>query len=336
MHSKYRAFGLLSLFTLFLLAPIYASAQATNVTPQMWSEINAQRSAFGDPNDCQSRVAAIPSTGYVLPAGGDIASALSSNSVVVLQTGTYRPTGSLLAIPTGKKLVAGPGQNPVVDLSALTNFGAVYVGDNAVVSGIEFKNAQGISIITFDTGRGAYSSGGLLYNLTVHDSGRTGSMDDGTGVTINGGSNWCVVSLETYNSWNQAGSSGNNANDPTRNGGNSDGIQNKYGASQNTFIAINSHNNGDDGMDMWEGGQAYWYFSSSHDNGKVPGVTNGGDGNGVKLGRGDVAHKFYKTTANNNGACGYDLNANLQDPILVQSTASGNPRGDYCYFLVAP
>lgn len=302
------------------------------ITAAMWAEIATQRAAFGDPNDCKARVDAAVPTGTVLAPGGNLAAALAASSTVVLQTGTYTPTGSLLAIPTGKKLIAGAGQKPVIDLSALTNFAAIYVGDDAVLAGIDIRGAQGMSIVTFDTGKGRYSNGGLFYNLTVHDSGLTGSMDDGTGISISGGSNagegqnWCTVAVEIYNSWNPAGVA------PVGQGGNSDGLSSKFGAGQNTFIGLNSHNNGDDSVDMWLGGATYHYFGNYHDSGKVPNVTNAGDGNGVKLGKGDVVHKFYKSTATNNKACGYDLNANLQDPLLVSSSATGNPNGDYCYF----
>jgi hypothetical protein len=47
---------------------------------------------------------------------------------------------------------------------------------------------------------------------------------------------------------------------------------------------------------------------------------------------GSVAHKFYKTTARGNKACGYVQNGNTRDPQLVQSSATGNGTGDYCYF----
>lgn len=297
-------------------------------TTAQWAEIAAQRLLFNDPNDCKARVDAVPTTGFTLAAGGDIASALASNQTVLLQSGTYKPTGARLDILTGKKLVAAPGASPVLDLSALTNFAAVYVGDNVTLSGVDITGAQGMSIITFDIGRSHYSNGGLLHRLTVHDSGRVGNKDDGTGVAISGGSsgqgqNWCAVDVETYNLWNPGGAA------PVGQGGNSDGISSKFGAGQTTFINVNSHNNGDDGIDMWQGGASYHYFGQYHDNGKVPGVTNAGDGNGVKLGTGSVSHKFYKSTANNNKEGGFNLNGNTTQPTLVQSTASGNPGGNY-------
>ena len=315
-----------------------AGAASANVTTAMWAEIKAQRAAFGDPNDCEARVASVPTTGTTLAAGGDIAKALASNPVIVLQTGTYQPTGMLMAIPTGKKLVAGAGQKPVIDLSAMTNFAAIYLGDNTVLSGVEIKNARGISIITFDTGLGHYSNGGLIHNTVVHDSGLvpSTSMDDGTGVAISGGGstsqgqNWCLVGVESYNAYNYLGAA------PTGSGGNSDGVSSKFGAGQNTFIGVNSHNNGDDGIDMWQGGATYHYFGTSHDNGKVPNVTNAGDGNGIKLGTGSIAHKFYKTNASGNATGGFNLNGNTMQPVLVQSTASGNPGGNYMNGVVAP
>src|SRR5262245_59841663 len=37
----------------------------SGVTPAMWAEINAYRSQFGDTNDCQARVQAIPTSGGI-------------------------------------------------------------------------------------------------------------------------------------------------------------------------------------------------------------------------------------------------------------------------------
>ena len=312
------------------------TTSSAGMTSAMWAEIATQRAAFGDPNDCKARVDAVPTSGYTLPAGGDIVAALASNATVLLSDGVYRPTGARLDVIAGKKLVAAPGAKPVIDLSALTNFAAIYAGDNTTLAGIEIKGAQGMSIITYDVSKGHYSNGGLLYNLKVHDSGLTGSKDDGTGVAISGGGssgqgqNWCAVSLEIYNSWNPGGSA------PVGQGGNSDGISSKFGAGQTTFINVNSHNNGDDGIDMWQGGASYHYFGSLHDNGKVPNVTNAGDGNGIKLGVGSVAHKFYKTTATNNRYGGFNLNGNTMQPILVLSSASSNSSGNYINGVVAP
>lgn len=294
----------------------------------MWSEINAQRASFGDTNDCQARVNSVPSSGGVtLQPGADINAALASNSVVFLSTGTY-PISSRLSVPAGKKLIGAPGQKPVIDAAGMSGAAwAVAVGDNSVIANVELKNQPGIGIVTYNLSSGAYSKGGLIYQVSVHDSGMDGrSMDNGTGVYVTGGAtNWCVVSSAAWNTYNSSG--GVNAA-----GGNSDGFSNNFGSSQNSFIDVYSRNTGDDGFDMWQGGQSYWYFSSANYAGIVPGKSGTGNGNGVKVGTGSVAHKFYKTSATNNRACGYVNNGNTYDPILVDSSASGNGSGSYCYF----
>lgn len=319
-------------------------ATGAPITSAQWTEIATQRSAFGDPNDCKARVDAVPTTGAVLAPGGNLAASIAANQTTVLQTGTYKPTGSLLSIPSGKKLVAGPGQKPVIDISGLTNFAAIYVGNASVLAGVTVKNGPGMGVITYDTAAGKYSNGGLIYDVTVQDSGRTRLMDNGTGVAISAGSNagqgmnWCVVAVKSSGAWNylprtSSGGPGQNAD-----GGNSDGLTNNFGASMNTFIGVESFANADDGFDLWHAGPTFWYFSSSHDNGKVAGVTNGGDGNGIKLGGpGDSAvHKFYKTTAANNRTGGWNLNGNAKQPVLVQSSGSGNGTGDYINGMAAP
>lgn len=317
-------------------ASVTASGGTGPITAAQWAEIAIRRASWGDPNDAKARVDALPTTGTVLAAGGNITTAIAgvaNGGTVLLQTGTYTPTGSLLSVPSGKKLVAGPGQTPVVDLSQLTNAATVYIGNGSVIANIDFKNAQGISIVTFDTVAGVYSNAGttgLIYNCKTRDSGLTGAMTDGTGISISGGGapardrgrNWCVVACEAYNCWNPAG--GVNAN-----GANSDGMASHFAAGDTTFIGCNSHNNGDDGIDMWQSDITYHYFCQYHDNGKVANVTNGGDGNGVKLGTGDCSHKFYKSTADTNRTGGFNLNGNAQQPTFDQSTASGNPGGNY-------
>ena len=80
---------------------------------------------------------------------------------------------------------------------------------------------------------------------------------------------------------------------------------------------------------MWNGGVAFLYFSTANDNGKTAGKALTGDGNGIKLGIGSVAHKLYKTTASNNKSHGFNLNANTMQPVLVLSTASANGNTDY-------
>ena len=304
--------------------PPLAGVEYTGVSAAMWAEINAQRAAFGDTNDCKARVDAIPTIGATIHPGADINAALASSSVVILSGGTYNLT-SPVNVPAGKKLIGAAGQ--IVTLNASGADRGVQLGAGATLANVIVDGAATFGVLPFDSTSG-YSSNTLIYQVSVRHTGFYSATSDGSiGIFISGGAaNNCVVSSEASNSWNELG--GVNAH-----GGNSDGIDLNFGAHDNTLIDVVSFQNGDDGIDMWHGGQMYAYFCNAHDNGKVDGKGPlQGDGNGIKLGVGDVSHKFYKTTAVNNRACGYDLNGNTKDPQLVKSTATGNPGGDYCYF----
>lgn len=309
--------------------PVSKNGEWTGVTASMWSEINSQRAAFGDTNDCQARVNAIPvSGGVTLKPGADINAALANNNVVFLSGGTYTPTYRI-TVPAGKKLIGVAGQVVTIN-AANVGYGAI-VQNNAVLANLIIDSAQGDGVTLYHGPTDTGSTGALVYQVSSRRSGYYNANGDGSSgirLTQNAANN-CVVSSEAFDTWNVLGA-------PNDHGGNSDGINNSYGANNNSFIDVHSYRNGDDGIDMWEGGQAYFYFSSAHDNGKTTGKSLTGDGNGIKLGTGSVAHKFYKTTATNNKSQGFDLNGNTVQPVLVQSTASGNPGGDYGNGVIAP
>ena len=286
----------------------------------MWTEINSQRAAFGDANDCKARVDAIPTTGTTISPGADINAALASSNVVILSGGTYNLT-SPVNVPAGKKLIGAAGQS--VTLNAQASDRGVQLGAGATVANVIVDGAVTFGVLAWLPSTG-YTDGTLIYQVAVRKTGWYTTTSDGSiGIYISGGAaNNCVVSSEVSDSWNDLG--GANAH-----GGNSDGIDLSNGAHDNTLIDFHSYRNGDDGIDMWAGGVAFVYFSAANDNGKTTGKTLTGDGNGIKLGIGSVAHKLYKTTANNNKSDGFNLNANTIQPVLVQSTASANGDSNY-------
>ena len=305
--------------------PPPAGVEWTGMSAAMWTEINAQRSSFGDSNDCQARVNAIPTSGGVtLKPGADINAALASNSVVFLSGGTYKPT-TRITVPAGKKLIGVAGQSVTIDASGV-DYG-VLVQNNAALANVIVDGANGDGVNFYYAPTDTGSTGALVYQVSARRSGFYNATGDGSaGIRVSqNATNNCVVSSEAFDTWNVLGA-------PNDNGGNSDGVNNSFGAHDNTFIDVHSYRNGDDGFDMWQGGISYWYFSASHDNGKTTGKALTGNGNGIKVGTGNASHKFYKTNATNNKTCGYVQNGNAQDPKLVQSTATGNPNGNYCYF----
>lgn len=303
--------------------------EPTGVTAAMWSEIATQRAAFGDVNDCQARVAAIPTTPDVtLSPGDDIASALAQHSVVFLSGGTY-VLAQRLVVPVGKSLIGAPGQTVTLDARA-ADYGVILQG-KATIANLVVDGSGGDGVNFYDDTTGQGSERALVYRVASRRSGyfnTSGDNSAGFRITQNAAYN-CIVSSEASDTWNEIGA-------PNDHGGNADGFDNSFGAHDNTFIDVRSYRNGDDGIDMWAGGVAFVYFSVAHDNGKPQGKTSQGDGNGVKLGIGSVAHKLYKTAATNNATGGFNLNGNTVQPVLVQSSASGNPYGDYINGLIAP
>jgi hypothetical protein len=293
----------------------------------MWAEVDAQRALFVDTNDCRARVNAIPTSGGVtLQPGADINAALGSNSVVFLAGGTYK-LNATVRIDAGKKLIGVAGQTVTLDASSVEQ--AVWLRDNAAIANLAVRDAGDIGINVVDSAAGRGSQGALLYRVSVGRTGSWSTSDSGIGilVTSNATGN-CLVSTEVFDSWNPVGTDGSSTS-VTAHGGNADGYKLSYGAHDNTLIDSYSYRNGDDGVDMWEGGVAFLYFVTSHDNGKTTGKTATGDGNGVKLGVGSVSHKLYKVQAVNNKTGGFNINGNTVQPTLVQSTASGNGSQDY-------
>jgi hypothetical protein len=303
-----------------------AGAAWAGVSAAMWAEINNQRAAFGDRNDCKARVDAVPATGTTINPGADINAALAGSSVVILSGGTYNLSGPV-NIPAGKKLVGAAGQT--VTLNARGADRGVQLGNGATLANVIVDGATTFGVLPFSSA--GYSNNTLIYQVSVRHTGFYSSTSGSDGIYISGGAaNNCVVSSDVSNTWNAAGSVNGH-------GGNADGVVLKFGARDNTLIDVVSFKNGDDGIDMWQGGQMYCYFCNAHDNAKVDGKGSlQGDGNGFKLGTGSVAHKFYKTTANNNSSGGFNLNGNSVQPILVQTTAGGNVDGNYMNGVVAP
>jgi hypothetical protein len=290
----------------------------TGVTDAMWLEIEVQRTIFADPNDCRSRVANIPRVGTVLgPCDGRcISAALAGSRTVILKGGTYRPSG-IIDLGVGGALVGAPGDTVIIDASAVTE--AVRMRDHSVLANISVRDA-------IDVGLNFLGTGALAYQVSV---GRTGLPATANGNGIGFGVHWgasynCLVSTEAYDTWNETGQSS-----VTNEGGNADGYRMSFGGHHNTLIDAHAYRNGDDGIDFWEGGVGYVYFSSAFDNGKTTGKAITGDGNGIKLGRGNARHYFYKTRVHNNKANGFDLNGNLVQPMLVKSEAFGNGKADY-------
>ena len=281
----------------------------------MWAEIETQRKAFGDPNDCRSRVASIPTVGTTISAcnGNCINNALAGSNTVILKGGTYTLSNTIAL--SGKRLIGAPGENVVIDASAVVD--AVQTGSSAVLSNLRILDAINVGV-------NFTGNNNLMHRISV---GRTGlssiSNENGNGFAVQYGAAYnCLVSTEAFDGFNETGCAA------CANGGNANGYVLIFGAHTNTLIDSHAYRNSDDGIDFWDGGVGFVYFSSAFDSGKTTGKA-GKDGNGIKLGIGNVRHYFYKSKAYNNLTNGFDINGNSVQPLLIQSEAFGNGKNDY-------
>ena len=281
------------------------------MTADLWAEVNAQRTVFGDPNDCQAKINAIPQDGMVLdPCDGDcIQSALDSNTTVRLNPGNYNITTAIRV--SGKNLI---GNGDGVVIRAGESEQGIRLDSGSTLSNLTVIGAADIGVALFA------SSNNLIHQVSVSRTGLSSTVNStGRGFQIFESNNNCIVSSQATESLNEDG----NGCDTCENGGNADGFTLNFASAQNSIINSFSANNADEGFDFWEGGSAFVYLSQATNNGKlVERPTE--DGNGFELGRGSAAHFLYKAKADNNNANGFDQNNNTTPSVLTQCSASGN------------
>lgn len=283
----------------------------TPMTAALWAEVNTTRTGFGDPNDCQAMVNAIPQDGMVLdPCDGDcIQSALDSNTTVRLNPGNYNITSAIRV--SGKNLI---GNGDGVVIRAGESEQGIRLDTGSTLSNLTVIGASDIGVALFA------SSNNLIHQVSVSRTGLSSNINStGRGFQIFESDNNCIVSSQATESMNEDG----NGCETCENGGNADGFTLNFASNQNSIINSFASNNADEGFDFWEGGSAFVYLSQATDNGKLV-ERPAEDGNGFELGRGSAAHFLYKATANNNNANGFDQNNNTTPSVLSQSTATGN------------
>ena len=296
------------------------TAQYSGVSNAMWNEIESVSKDFGDENNCRARVNSIPTSGYDLaPCDGDcINQALAANNVVRLLPGRYRISETIRV--WGSKLIGAHPTDVIIDASdvdvaiSVTSYGAPYDG---AVANLTLENARNIGV---DLGNDT-----TLHRLLIN---RTGAGSDpnifGVGVYAYGREDNCIVSVAANHGYNE--DPGQCTTCPP--GGNSDGFSIANGGGKNTLIDSHASSNSDDGIDFWQSASSnFIYFSSAFNNGKPVDGRPGGDGNGFKLGRGNVRHYVYKSTAYNNLRGGFDRNDNTVAPLARSSEAFDNASG---------
>ena len=302
----------------WLEAPVPGNVAYEGVSLDEWAEISRQRERFNDPNDCQSRIDSLAVVPDAIISAGDTAAldrALDDGArVIVLEGGTYNISNTVW-LNAGQTLIGERGEQVIINAAAVNR--GVYLGEGSALVNTTVVDARNEGVVL--------TSRNLVYRTSV---GRTGYgpavNDSGAGVSISGGNNNCVVSVEAFDGYNEDGAGCG----PCTLGGNADGFTAKFGAVDNTFIDAHAYRNSDDGFDFWMGGTSYVYFGSAFDGGRIVNRPSG-DGNGYKLGRGEATHYLYEAYAYDNIANGFDINGNSLDAVLVSTDARDNGGDDY-------
>ncbi|MEU9834172.1 right-handed parallel beta-helix repeat-containing protein [Streptosporangium sp. NPDC048047] len=248
-------------------------------------------------------------------------------SVIAVRGGTYTPAANVQIIKSGTAdqpitLTAYNGERVVVDGEQLPATPAPVGGSiPAAQRGVLHMEASHWRISGLEIVNGPYGiycapcNDSVFERLSVHDNYETGVQIQGA----SGGN--LILNLDSY---------GNR--DPRKNGESADGLGIKEGSGAGNVVrGARLWNNSDDGFDAWEFLSPILIEDSvAYGNGfnrwNLPNYT--GDGNGFKLGGGDVdlpaAHVVRNSVAFDNKVGGFIDNANPGAISLDHSTAWRN------------
>ena len=300
------------------------------INSEQWLTINK----IGDPLNCSDRVLKfqkINNFKIISPLDCEnkidcINEFLKEHKLVKLKSGNYKINNP---ITLSDNVLVGE-KNVFIDASNSTR-GVIMTGGPNILANLRIDHAK-------DIGVEVYSKNSLIYRVVASNTGvKSNTTTAGHGFSVQGWGNkefdnysLCIVSAEAFNGYNVNGGS-----KTTKNGGNADGFQIKYGASDVTLIDTHAHHNSDDGYDFWKGGlesenpAIRIFYSSANSNGK-----RNGDGNGFKFGssnnyqkdRGkDAGDRFiYGSVACKNRAKGFDRNKSPTKIISLGNQARGN------------
>ncbi|MDP3265074.1 MAG: DUF1565 domain-containing protein [Tabrizicola sp.] len=218
------------------------------------------------------------------------------------------------------------GGEAVIDCSALTSTKTVY----CLQLEADWWRISNVAVTgSTQNAKGAWAVGLNLLNASnnVLQSVRA-FKNQGPGIALIGKSgNNLLQDCESFSNYDPLASTP---------GGNADGIQissiNKKQVG-NVVSRCNSHNNSDDGFDLWKTEAVVTIqHSIAKRNGFVPGTSQkAGDGVGFKLGKNSSGpkHQILYNRALNNRAAGFDRNGAARSPIYVENVAQGNGGGPY-------
>jgi len=306
--------------------PVPNGVMYRGVTKEQWDTI----AKIGDPLNCRERVRQFQQiTEGTFLTEKDCADdphciheALSKSDVVILGGGTYKIRSAIRI--TSKTLMGKNGDIVTIDASGAQTAFKLHVG---TLANVNIQHAKDVGVELW--------SNALAYRVVVGNTGVNNPVTArGHGFRQRRSSGNCLVSIEAYNGYNESGSSAS-----TVRGGNADGFEVKFGASNTTIIDAHAHHNSDDGFDFWKGGgispspTIRIFYSSSNYNGR-----NNGDGNGFKFGsknkyqppqKDKGTRLIYGSAACNNKAHGFDRNGTPMKIIAGGCNSLGNGKKNF-------
>ena len=323
--------------------PVPEGVMYKGVNEEQWKIIEK----IGDPLNCRKRVYDFQQiTDYHVVSPEDckknkhcIQHALGKNKHVKLKEGNYK---IYFWINVDDQVLTGENGN--VNINAEEVDTAVKVSNGTIANlNINFANNVAVHV----------KHNSLIYRVVAGNTGvKSSTAKDGYGFSF-----WdykkedparrkkfdtfksCLVSLESFNGYNEKGYS-----KPTVKGGNADGFAIKFGASDVTLIDTHAHHNSDDGYDFWKGGEESetpvirLFYASANYNGKHPTRPNG-DGNGFKFGSSNKwaqnkgkdkgARLIYGSVACGNKDKGFMRNRSPTKIISLGNESKKNRGGNY-------
>jgi len=238
-------------------------------------------------------------------ARGDIVSTIQNakSGTTVNVSGTYSVTVPIY-VPGGVT-VTGP---------ATFNFNNA--GNGFVPNGSNVRLNQLTVTGVNHPGIYIYNQSGCVINSCV----TTGNKDTGVMIQGSGSANNTIQYCQSYNNV-----------DTATQGQNADGFGCKFGSgSGNKFVNCISHDNADDGYDLWQAGAAVTFTScQAYSNGKLA----QGNGNGFKMGSSgmNLAHTLTGCISHNAGGttgCGFTQNGNTGNCHLTTCHSYSNKNKD--------
>jgi hypothetical protein len=170
---------------------------------------------------------------------------------------------------------------------------------------------------------GVNHPGIYIYNRSgcvINSCNSYGNKDTGIMIQGSGSANNSIQYCQAYNNYDSA-----------TGGQNADGFGCKFGSgSGNKFVSCISHNNSDDGYDLWQAGAAVTFTScQAYSNGSG----SAGNGNGFKMGSSgmNLAHTLTSCIAHNEGGttgCGFTQNGNTGNCHLTTCHSYSNKHTD--------